>query len=50
MGIAIGGQRVVYQIHNRDREITPHDRFTCEPVTCEKCDRYLWVGITKIDE
>jgi hypothetical protein len=50
MAAPTDGHRLVYQVHDADREITPQDRFKCEPITCEKnCNRYTWVPIATIE-
>jgi hypothetical protein len=50
MSAPVDGHRLVYQVHDVDREITPQDRFKCEPITCEKnCDRYSWAPISTIE-
>jgi hypothetical protein len=49
IGEPLDEQRIVYQVHDVVREITPRDRFKCEPTTCEKCDSYSWEPIAEID-
>jgi hypothetical protein len=49
MASSVVGKRVVYRVHGVDREITPRDRFKCEPSTCEKCDRYDWAPIANVE-